>query len=70
MKKKTNWWKDSLLDLFEEFRQDFVQNDDYRGLDLDFSTTFCMKTGLSLAVFNELNMEAHLRRGKSYFEEL
>jgi len=48
-------WKNRISDLFESFREEFVRCDDYRGMDLDFRTSFTMKTGLSDEMFTQLN---------------
>ena len=48
-------WKKEFITTFEKMRSDFVNNDSYRGLDLNFKTLFQMATGLSDSTFEEIN---------------
>jgi hypothetical protein len=48
-------YKEKTNAFFEELRDEFINNPEYRGLDLNFESVFMMKTGLSLQTFNELN---------------
>lgn len=61
--KQANDWEGELVDLIEKFRSHYVNEySEYSGLDLNFDTLFCMKTGLSRDCFVELNNLAIKKR--------
>lgn len=54
--KQANDWKGEIVELMEKFRSHYINEySEYSGLDLNFDTLFCMKTGLSWDCFEELN---------------
>lgn len=56
MNKTEKNWDEEITELIEKFRSHYVNEySEYVGMDLNFDTLFCMKTGLSRNCFEELN---------------
>ena len=56
--------KDELTAVVEKYRLEFVTNNKYRGLDLDFISFLEMSTGMSRKTCLELNNLANRQMGR------